>query len=103
MITESTLVYITGNTTVDAARSLVFGELVKLVLPVMERYHSDLYFDAVWVQGHVVGPDAVTFMYSFDQSGTSIDHAEGSAHRKHVYRIRVWCDGGAVKMKIIGA
>jgi hypothetical protein len=53
----------------------VFGALVKLALPVLTNYHSDLYRDAQWLQANltadVVG-DALTFWFVVRPSGTHI-------------------------------
>ena len=52
----------------DKVRPVLFGELVKLATPTLRHYHSDLYYDAKWLDEHVQG--VTEFIYSFDDMGT---------------------------------
>jgi len=74
--TATTETFLGGFGTDPAALSVVasaFGELVKLAAPVVERYHSDLFRDAEWLQANltadVVG-GALTFWYVVRTNGT---------------------------------
>ena len=44
------------------SKSLIFGELVKLAIPVLTHYHSDLFHDATWV--------AITLPATINKAGT---------------------------------
>lgn len=94
----------TGIADIDhmVAKSGVFGELVKLALPVLQAYHSDLYHDATWLQANLKGVE-LTFFFGFDESGTNIGFTTTYITRKHKFRIRVWIDGSAVRMSVEGA
>lgn len=50
---------------------LIFGHLVKLAQPYVERYHSDLYHDAMWICRNVPGT-ACSFWFGADSDGTAI-------------------------------
>jgi hypothetical protein len=61
-----------------AVPQLVFGELVKLAAPRLERFQSDLYHDAMWLHRELPlrfsgdHEDAVVFHYAVSDYGTSI-------------------------------
>jgi len=59
----------------NVPRSLVFGELVKAGADVIEHYHSDLYYDALWVEHKVVAD--VPFVYGVREYGTFISEGGG--------------------------
>ena len=54
----------------ESAKATLFGELVKYSMPLLERFHSDIYHDANWVGSFVTGE--TVFYYSADDSGTMI-------------------------------
>jgi hypothetical protein len=93
-----------GAVALRDARSLIFGELVKLSAPVLEHYHGDLYHDAVWIMENI-DTDAVTFYYAFNKTGTTIgtdrDYVAYSS-RKHMYVITVACVDGRVTIDVVG-
>jgi hypothetical protein len=60
----------TLSSSLSITRSMLFGELVKLVTPIVKRYHSDLYHDALWIKDNVEGP--ITFQYGVSKNGTHI-------------------------------
>lgn len=51
-------------------RSLVFERLVHLARPIVERNHSDLYHDALWLNKVLSGP--MDFYYGVRPGGTCI-------------------------------
>jgi len=55
----------------ESANAKLFGELVKLATPVVESYHSDLYYDAHWI-GKYVPYEVTAFYYAVRNTGTSI-------------------------------
>jgi hypothetical protein len=63
-----------GSTTTGAIEtpvlSILFGEMVKRALPVVEHYHSDLFHDAEWLRENVTGP--TWFFWVVRQCGTDI-------------------------------
>lgn len=63
----------TGNIKQLGVRQRVFGELVQLATAHLERYHSDLYHDAQWLDRNLNGP--MEFYYGADDSGTAIYEA----------------------------
>lgn len=84
---------------VSAYGTLVFGELVKLTLPVLRHYHGDLYNDALWINANMYAEQggAYVFFYGVRDTGTNIgtheEHVSGSGNR--VYRCTVtlsWLD-----------
>lgn len=57
----------------DAAspvRALLFGQMVRRAIPVVEQYHSDLFHDAQWVAANVNG--ACEFLWMVRMCGTNI-------------------------------
>jgi hypothetical protein len=55
----------------------VFGELAKLAVPLLTHYHSDLYWDAHWLDQYVKGAEVTEsgtlwWWYSVRSTGTSI-------------------------------
>lgn len=50
--------------------SILFGEMVKRAIGVIEAYHSDLYHDAHWLKENVTGP--MTFYWSPRDCGTNL-------------------------------
>lgn len=96
-----TLGYVTGRTEIDESnRAVLFGELVKLAVPVIKAYHSDLFHDAIWLTEHVKGPE-FTFYYSIDDCGTLIGtELKLVLARDHRYRITVRVDEGKSELDI---
>jgi hypothetical protein len=94
--------YISGNPTInESARASVFGELVKLTRPLLSAYTSDLYHDAHWLAGNVIGND-VTFYFGVRESGTSIGlNADLVAKINLVtFRIRVYVEEGSTHLTV---
>lgn len=54
----------------DSVRALLFGEMVKRTIGVVENYHSDLFRDAQWITEHV--KDAMVFYWAPRTYGTNI-------------------------------
>jgi hypothetical protein len=65
---------------VSHATCLVFGRLVRLAAPVIRRYESDLFHDALWLREHLAGTE-FTFFWSVGESGTHIGTDEALAHQ----------------------
>ena len=45
----------------SAVKALMFGELVKLAIPVVKHYQSDLFHDALWIE-KLTGPAEFYFI-----------------------------------------
>ena len=54
----------------ESAKATLYGHLVQYAMPLLERFHSDLYHDANWVKSFVT--TETVFYYSVDNSGTMI-------------------------------
>lgn len=73
--------------------SLIFGQLAKRAAPVIDRYHSDLYHDALWIEAEIHGPDV--FFWGVDECGTAMGRGSDRnpgfvlAARRTVYRVEV--------------
>lgn len=72
---EESVVHIIGQwgTFGELSKSIkcrVFGHMVRLAAPVVKEYHSDLFWDAQWVESHVNGP--LAFDYVVRTSGTHL-------------------------------
>lgn len=61
-----------------------FGELVKLSCGVIERYHSDLYHDALFIYRKALGENDVKFLWSPNDCGTHIATADDEYLVDHV-------------------
>ena len=83
----------TSAVDVHEAVQYVYGHLVKLAAPVMQRYWSDLYHDAMWVDKYVRG-ERFSFYYSVGESGTGIGTDEVALYRANGYRVTVWAEQG---------
>lgn len=101
------LMYDNSTTGIWPARMLVFGELVKLAIPAIEHYHSDLFHDALWLEQHLSGEPmgsgwssgrGMSFYWSVDESGTTIG-IERVGMRRNAYRITVTNVGGSISME----
>lgn len=92
------LMYDNAQATVDPARSLVFGHLVKLAAPVVKHYQSDLYHDAIWLSRYMEGA-TFSFYWSCDESGTAIG-TQPAPLREHAYRLTVSNEQGAISLVI---
>jgi hypothetical protein len=71
-------------------RQGVFGHLARLAAPIIEHYHSDLYWDAMWIEKHLTADagDTFSFYFSIDNCGTLIGtDAELVLQRKNAYRM----------------
>lgn len=82
---------------VHAAR-LVFGRLMRLAIPVITAYESDLFSDAMWLVDHMAGA-SFTFFWSVGESGTAIGMDERAVtqaavtlHHTGLYRVTVAVD-----------
>lgn len=96
------LQYVTGGTTPIENASLIFGHMVRLALPVMQGYYSDLYHDGMWLRESLesVKGNNYTFYWSVDQSGTTIGHT-AIAMRENKFRLTVVCgDSGKSTLEI---
>lgn len=51
-------------------RALLFGQMVKRAIGVVEFYHSDLYHDAQWIEENVTG--ATQFLWMVRRNGTNL-------------------------------
>lgn len=60
-------------------RALLFGEMVKRAIPVVQHYYSDLFHDAEWLQENVTGERTFLWMVRF--SGTNIDESAQAQER----------------------
>jgi hypothetical protein len=75
-------------------RAKIFGEMVARARSVINEYHSDLYYDALWLAEWLVGPDE--FEWLVRPSGTNIfDSARigveiGAGATAQFYRVRVF-------------
>jgi hypothetical protein len=82
----------------DGVRALLFGHMVKLAVPVVQHYHSDLYHDARWLEENVSGP--TEFDWLVRPSGTNIAGTAkigveiGAGETARFYRVRVFSDPG---------
>lgn len=74
----------------ESAKARIFGELVRLAAPVLSRYHSDLYYDAKWLDENITRP--CVFYYGVRDSGTHIGN-DRSLIEKHsdVFYIMILC------------
>lgn len=54
----------------DSVLALMFGQLVKRAMPIVEYYHSDLYRDGQWIDKHIHG--VARFFFTARQCGTQI-------------------------------
>ncbi len=103
-----------GETPVRECIQLVFGELVKLAAPVVERFHSDLYWDAKWLDAHlekglsgiVLGVPCASdfsFFYGVDDHGTSIGTDEELVTLRcqrpdsRLYQLTLECEGSRIR------
>jgi hypothetical protein len=101
--TEDTSVkLIIGNTTQDlsSVRQLVFGELAEIAQPIVKEYHSDLYWDAIWLHANLSGTGTFRFFWSCDKSGTAITQDPGSTFREHTFSISVELSNSGVTMLV---
>lgn len=95
--------YDTGKTHItESVRAMVFGELIRLVRPVLEAYESDLYHDALWLQTFANDMRSeITFYYSFNNSGTSIGVERTYLTREHKYRMTIRVHDGKSDLEIV--
>lgn len=96
MMENLTLVSTNYLTEVSQSRAASFGELVKLAIPHIKHYHSDLFHDAVWLENNMSG-ESFAFYWSVSDTGTSIG-TEPIGLREHAYRVTVSCIDGIVRM-----
>ncbi len=55
------------------AVGFTFGELLKIAMPVVKAFHSDLYSDALWLRSHLTDETTqLTFYYQVRECGTLI-------------------------------
>lgn len=79
-------------------RALLFGHMVKLAMPVVREYLSDLYHDAQWLEENVQGPREFDFLVR--PSGTNIAESArtgvsiGAGETARFYRVRVFEQNG---------
>lgn len=74
------------NSRINSAKAHLFGVLVKLATPTLTHYHSDLYYDALWVNtldfeklhdAKTSDPDRkIVFYFSYSDTGTNISHTK---------------------------
>src|SRR6478735_11219674 len=57
---------------VTELKRLVFREMVKLAGPVLTNYHGDLWHDARWIDYRLDGCKTFCFVWSYDESGTTM-------------------------------
>jgi hypothetical protein len=72
---------------------LLFGQMVKRAIPVVQEYHSDLYHDAFWLEQNVTGETEFDFLVR--TSGTNIGNSarigvEIGAPGGVFYRVKVY-------------
>lgn len=86
------------STDVAHAVRLVFGRLVRLAIPVLTAYESDLFRDAMWLVENMAGA-SFTFFWSVGESGTAIGMDERAVtqaavtlHHTGLYRVTVQLD-----------
>lgn len=84
----------------EPIRALLFGHMVKLAIPVVQEYLSDLYHEAHWIDENVNGE--TTFEFLVRHSGTNIGLPDdpgnsarigvqiGCGSSAEFYRVRVW-------------
>lgn len=65
----------------------LFGELVQLVVPHLKRYHSDLYWDAEYIQEHC--EPGSTFYYGVANGGYGT-HISTSPNLIYRYCSHLW-------------
>lgn len=99
-VTTHGLGYETGSTTIDRVLPLVFGELARMVIPVMTHYQSDLYHDALWLAEQGKGQSEFVFYFSFNDTGTDIASVPTYMHREHKYRVTVRNVDGSAAMEV---
>lgn len=49
-----------------------FAELLKIAIPVVKDYHSDIFHDAVWLHDNVTDDSTLTFVYVVRENGTHL-------------------------------
>jgi len=72
-------------------RCLLFGEILKLGLKYVERYHSDFYHDARWIEERVHG--ARTMIFAVDSNGTFLLNDNDTVPhdlRKNMFRVELF-------------
>jgi len=83
----------TSAVDVHEAAQYVYGYLARLAAPVLRRYWSDLYRDAMWIDKYVRGEE-FTFWWSVDSSGTGIGTDDVALYRTLGFRVTVTCTPG---------
>jgi hypothetical protein len=83
-VTTTTLCYDNTMTDMGGRQALVYGELVRLVLPTLMHNHSDLYYDVLFLRANMTG-QFCAFYYSFNESGTQLTES-GLVHRTNHFR-----------------
>lgn len=71
--------------------SAAFGCMVELAAPVVTSHLGDLYHDARWLHENAAGP-TFTFLWSVNDTGTSIGTSVEVLNRAHRYRITLTLD-----------
>ena len=74
--------------------SSVYGELIKLAMPIIKEYHGDLYYDAQWVEKWLeeLATTSEPFYYGVRVSGTHIG-TDGNIiadHNTGVYKLTIY-------------
>lgn len=80
----------TLHTLTDVAH-LIFGQLVRLSQPHIERYYADLWHDAAWIGNNVTGEHA-EFWFGADADGTAIGTDASLVARYRTNAWRITCD-----------
>lgn len=83
--------YDSTATDIRAALAATFGHMVELAAPVVTFYLGDLFYDARWLHEHAHGT-TFTFLWSVDDTGTSIGTSPEALNRAHGYRITLALD-----------
>lgn len=100
MTTTIRLRYDDTATDVRGVASLVFGHLMKLALPVITAYHSDLYHDALWLDKYLAGA-SFTFYWAVRETGTQIGTDESLfLNWIAAYRLTVILDRGSTTLTV---
>jgi hypothetical protein len=87
-------------------RSNLFGHLVKLAVPQIKSYHSDLYHDAHWIERNVQVAEeneTMSFWFSPREMGTSIgeDRSYVETGSEHLYYGLIYNHNGDWELLII--
>lgn len=73
-------------------KSIIFGKMIELALPIVKSYHSDFYHDVMWLEA--LPERSVTIYYTVRETGTWISTELYKPNDSDtIFRITVTDDG----------